>query len=88
MLDEQDIDCVRTLSFAPSEGQSPLSLFQDKDAEYLSFPTLYCGERMNYRHYTIVIFVNGNCVVGPFCGELEGPLLHIVQREHYSCWDT
>ena len=47
MLDDQDVEQFRTLSFAPGEGQRPLNLFQDKDAEYLSFPTIYCGERMN-----------------------------------------
>ena len=45
MLDEEDLDRFRTLSFAPGEGQHPLNLFQDADAEYLSFPTIYCGER-------------------------------------------
>ena len=47
MLDDKDVDQFHTLSFAPGEGQRPLNLFQDKDAEYLSFPTIYCGERMN-----------------------------------------
>ena len=47
MLDDQDPEQFRTLSFAPGKGQRPLNLFQDKDAEYLSFPTIYCGERMN-----------------------------------------
>ena len=52
MLDEQDIDQVKTLTFAPGEGQTPMSLFQDKDAEYLSFPSIYCGERMKFEHVT------------------------------------
>ena len=47
MLDDKDVDQFRSLSFAPGEGQRPLNLFQDRDAEYLSFPTIYCGERMN-----------------------------------------
>ncbi len=51
MLEEQNIDHLRTLSFAPGEGKSPMSLFQDKDAEFLSFPTTYCGERMIYTNY-------------------------------------
>ena len=51
MLDEEDIDKFRTLTFAPGEGQHPLNLFQDSDAEYLSFPTIYCGERMNQRTF-------------------------------------
>ena len=32
-------------TFAPGEGQHPLSLYQDKDAEYLCFPTIFCGQR-------------------------------------------
>ncbi|XP_069114560.1 uncharacterized protein [Argopecten irradians] len=35
----------KIMSFAPGEGQTPLGLYQDKDAEYLSFPTIYCGQR-------------------------------------------
>jgi hypothetical protein len=33
------------LSFAPGEGNKPLGLFIDKDSEYLSFPTIFCGKR-------------------------------------------
>lgn len=32
-------------TFAPGEGQIPLSLYNDPDAEFLSFPTIYCGQR-------------------------------------------
>ena len=31
--------------FAPGEGHRPLALYRDPDAEYLSFPTIFCGER-------------------------------------------
>ena len=31
------------LSFAPGEGNKP-SLFMDKDSEFLSFPTIFCGK--------------------------------------------
>ena len=34
-----------TYTFAPGEGQHPLSLYSDKDAEELSFPTIFCGKR-------------------------------------------
>jgi hypothetical protein len=34
----------KTMSFSPAEGQSPLGLYQDKYAEILSFPTIYCGQ--------------------------------------------
>ncbi len=33
------------LVIAPGEGQHPVSLFNDPDAEYLSFPSIYCGRR-------------------------------------------
>ena len=33
------------ITFAPGEGQHPLSLYHDVDAEYLCFPTIFCGER-------------------------------------------
>lgn len=32
------------LSVAPGQFNSPLGLYQDKNAEYLSFPTIYCGQ--------------------------------------------
>ena len=31
--------------FAPGEGQKPLALYTDPDAEYLSFPSIFCGEK-------------------------------------------
>ena len=40
---ENKIDQV--LTFAPGEGRHPLSLYQDTDAEYLCFPTIFCGQR-------------------------------------------
>ena len=33
------------LKIAPGEGQHPLSLYQGTDAEYLCFPTIFCGQR-------------------------------------------
>ena len=30
--------------FAPGEGQKPLCIFKDPNAEYLSFPTIFCGK--------------------------------------------
>ena len=33
------------LTFAPGEVQHPLSLYQDTDAEYLCFSTIFCGKR-------------------------------------------
>ncbi|XP_071176458.1 uncharacterized protein [Mytilus edulis] len=37
--------CDSGLTFAPGEGQRPISLYSDPDAEYLSFPTIFCGQR-------------------------------------------
>ena len=31
--------------FAPGEGQNPISMYKDPDAEYLAFPSLYCGQK-------------------------------------------
>ena len=49
-------------TFAPGEGQHPLSLYQDKDAEYLCFPTIFCGqtppsrdERLVPVHYSDIV---------------------------------
>ena len=33
------------MSFAPAEGNRPLGIFIDKDSEFLSFPTIFCGKR-------------------------------------------
>ena len=47
LLQEPDItqDGDRILSFAPGEENRPLGIFMDKDSQYLSFPTIYCGKR-------------------------------------------
>ncbi len=47
LLQEPDItqDGDRIISFAPGEGNRPLGIFTDKDSEFLSFPTIYCGKR-------------------------------------------
>ena len=46
LLQEPDIiqDGDRIIRFAPGEGNRPLGLFMDKDSEFLSFPTIYCGK--------------------------------------------
>ena len=36
---------IKTITFAPGEGQHPLSLYHDADSEYLCFPTIFCGQR-------------------------------------------
>ena len=35
----------KELIFSPGEGKKPISLFTNKDIEYLAFPTIFCGER-------------------------------------------
>ena len=46
-VDDADIENKygQVLTFAPGEGQYPLSLYHNKDAEYLCFPSIFCGER-------------------------------------------
>ena len=62
MLNERQVperhenDIHDEITFAPGEGQIPISVFQDKDAEYLAFPTIFCGEcrpNNNDRHLPI-----------------------------------
>ncbi|KAJ8049155.1 hypothetical protein HOLleu_01770 [Holothuria leucospilota] len=38
------------LTIAPGENRHPLSFFCDEDAEFLSFPTIYCGQRWKKTH--------------------------------------
>ncbi|KAL9951086.1 hypothetical protein ACROYT_G043682, partial [Oculina patagonica] len=47
LLQEPDVteNGDRIISFAPGEGNKPLGIFIDKDSEYLSFPTIFCGKR-------------------------------------------
>ena len=46
LVDDADIENKydQVFTFAPDEGQHPLSLYQDKDAEYLCFPSIFCGQ--------------------------------------------
>lgn len=45
LVDEADNDTNKAYVFAPGENQRPVSLYEDKDAEYLCFPTIFCGQR-------------------------------------------
>ena len=47
LLQEPDVgeNANRVTSFAPGEGNKPLGIFMDKDCEYLSFRTIFCGKR-------------------------------------------
>ena len=42
LLEDDSLTTDRSYTFAPGEGQHPLSLYTDHDAEYLSFPTIFC----------------------------------------------
>ena len=47
LLQESNIveNADRIISFAPGEGNKPLGIFLDKDSEYHSFPSIFCGKR-------------------------------------------
>ena len=47
LLQESNIveNADRIISFAPGEGNKPIGIFLDKDSEYLSFPSIFCGKR-------------------------------------------
>lgn len=47
LLQPQDIttEANQIFSFAPAEGNKPVSIFLDKHSEELSFPTIFCGEK-------------------------------------------
>ena len=46
LLQEPDMteNFEKIITFAPGEGNKPLGIFMDKDSEFLSFPTIYCGK--------------------------------------------
>ena len=44
----EDDEARRPVRFAPAEGNRPLSLLRDEDAEYKSFPKTYCGYNPNF----------------------------------------
>ncbi len=64
LLQEPDItqDGDRIISFAPGEGNRPLGIFTDKDSEFLSFPTIYCGKRQaNNRERHVPVHYSTMC---------------------------
>lgn len=63
LLQEPDMtgNVEKIISFAPGEGNRPLGIFMDKESEFLSFPSIYCGqtradnkERTTPVHYSTV----------------------------------
>ena len=62
-LQEPDIteNVKKVITFAPGEGNKPLGIFMDKESEFLSLPTIYCGktqpdyeDRTTHVHYTTI----------------------------------
>jgi len=50
------------LSVAPGENNIPMGIYQDKNAEFLSFPTVYCGEtRPDNNSRTVPIHYSDIC---------------------------
>lgn len=62
LVDDADTDTNKVYVFAPGENQRPLSLYEDKNAEYLCFPTIFCGKtRMENKDRSVpVTLQNGN----------------------------
>ena len=54
LLDDANAENRTTFTFAPGEGQQPLSIYQDRDSEYLCFPCLFCGQRRKENSERIV----------------------------------
>ena len=46
-----DISIPQELTFAPGEGQLPISVFNDDNAEYVTFPTIFCGQKRPDNHH-------------------------------------
>ena len=74
-MDDADIENKydQVFTFAPGEGQHPLSLYQDTDAEYLCFPSTFVvrgrlAKMKDQFQFIIVTLLNGNCEV--WIGEL------------------
>ena len=40
-----DTEYSTKLTFAPGEGHTTVSIFDDVDVEYLTFPTIFCGQQ-------------------------------------------
>ena len=54
--DETDIGQETEYIFAPGEGQKPVGLYSDPDAEYLSFPTIFYGQkRPDYKERSVQV---------------------------------
>lgn len=45
LLTPAEFDVSRPLTIAPGENATPISFFRDPDAEFLAFPTIFCGHK-------------------------------------------
>ena len=66
MVPEVDNVVNNVYCFAPSEGNSPMGLFQDVNSEILAFPTLFCGQVRSIPkervHYSIICKCIPKCI--------------------------
>ena len=70
LVDDADIENKydQVFTFAPGEGQQPLSLYQDKTAEFLCFPSIFLvrghlAKMKDQFQVIIVTLLNWNCEV-------------------------
>ena len=49
-------DFTKGFTFAPGQGKLPKSIFCDDDAEYLAFPTIFCGQHHKENKYEKVYY--------------------------------
>ena len=64
LLQEPDMteSVEKIISFAPGEGNRPLGIFMDEESEFLSFPTIYCGQtRADNKERTIPVHYSTVC---------------------------
>ena len=58
----ESVEKIITCSFAPGEGNRPLGIFMDKESEFLSFSTIYCGQtRADNKERTIPVHYSTVC---------------------------
>lgn len=52
----------KIISVAPGENQTPLGFYQDPNAEYLAFPTIFCGQkRMDNKDRVVPVTYSSIC---------------------------
>ena len=53
-VDDDEPSALDELTFAPGEGQLPISVFKDDNAEYVTFPTIFCGQKRQVKRHVSV----------------------------------